>query len=280
MKIFITGGNGFIGHHVAVQAIAAGHAVTVHRHEEADVRDAYAITVAVENAAPDAVIHLAAITPSADPARMAEVNIVGLLNTLAACRLAGVSRFVFASSGGAIYGSVDHPVSEEHPLRPQSAYGLSKLAGEQYLEWFARQHGITAVSLRLGNVYGPGQTTGVHAEFERRMERGNTIHIHGDGTQVRDYVHATDVASAFVASLTAHLTNPFTAINIGTGIGTTVNDIVGRLRWSRKWPAVSEVEYHASRPGEIQSSLLACGKASRLLGWNHHTRLFSRPGLT
>jgi len=174
MRVLITGGAGFIGAHSARALLSAGHEVYLvddlsHGKREAvppgaalevlDVRDPRLLQWMEQNR-PEAVLHLAAqmdVRKSvADPAWDASVNVLGTVNVLEAARRAGVRRFVLASSGGAVYGEQESfPASESHPRRPASPYGVSKLCAEEYVAHFARAHGLSALSLRYANVYGP-----------------------------------------------------------------------------------------------------------------------------
>ncbi len=284
-RILVTGGAGFIGSHVAEGYLAAGHDVLVlddlssGRRENvpagagwvgADVRDAAAVEAAFRSFRPTVVNHHAAqksVTASVrEPVLDADVNVLGLLNLLQASVAHGVRRFVFASTGGALYGSgAPVPVAEDFPPAPDAPYGLSKLAGEQYLGLYGRLHGLESVILRYANVYGPRQDpygeAGVVAIFCGAVLRGKSCVIFGDGRQTRDYVHVADA----VASNLLALEGPPGAYNIGTGVETSVNRLVEELRRVHGGPVA--VEHAAPRPGEVRRVALDVTLARERLGW-------------
>ena len=220
-----------------------------------------------------------------EPAFDADVNLIGLLNVLDCARRSGAQRFVFASSGGVLYGEVDAPASEEHPAAPISPYGISKWAGERYLEFFAREYGLPGVALRYANVYGPRQNphgeAGVVAIFCRRMLAGEPATINGDGGCVRDYVEVADVARANIAALERPLQESFTAYNVGTGIPTDVNQLAGRLYGECRRALVErgqsidvpELQRGPARPGDLRKNLVDAEKAHLELGWSPRTGL-------
>lgn len=286
MKILITGGAGFIGSHIADAYLAAGHEVTVvddlstgrmkniparASFVKADIRDREAMERLLREGRFDAVNHHAAqmdVRRSvADPAHDASVNIIGALTLLEAARAHGVRRFVFASSGGAIYGEQDvFPATEEHPTRPISPYGVAKLTTERYLYYYDAVHGIRSVSLRYANVYGPRQNpegeAGVVAIFTGKMLRGEEPLINGPGTQTRDYVYVGDVARANLAALGVDRTAAF---NIGTARETDVNMLFRALR---PLTGSSAAERHGpAKAGEQLRSVLDVRRASAELGW-------------
>src|SRR2546428_6818086 len=223
MRVVVTGGAGFIGAHSCRALLQAGHSVTAgdglsHGKREAIPRGADLAVIDVRSPQlaaelvrlrPEAVLHLAAqmdVRRSvADPLYDASVNVLGTVNALAAARKAGAHRFVFASSGGAVYGEQDtFPAPEQHPRRPASPYGGSKSCGEEYAE-LARREGLSTISLRYANVYGPGQDpsgeAGVVAIFLHKMLHGGDPVINGDGGQTRDFVYVEDVARANLLAL-------------------------------------------------------------------------------
>ena len=217
MRTLVTGGAGFIGSHVVDALLARGDEVHVVDNlstgsrenlaagaelHELDIRDPAIETLGAE-LRPDVVFHLAAQadvgTSVERPVFDAEVNVVGTVRVLEAARAAG-ARVVFTSTGGAIYGECDEPAAEDHARQPLSPYAVSKLAGEEYLAGWNRLHGTSHVVLRLANVYGPRQMPalegGVVAIFLDRLRAAETCQIFGDGSQVRDFVHVSDVAAA------------------------------------------------------------------------------------
>ncbi len=285
MRIVVTGGAGFIGSHVAETYLAAGHAVWIvddlstgkrpnipvgAHFVQADIA-AEAVRRLLVDEQIDVVNHHAAqmdVRRSvAEPLFDAQVNILGLLNILEGARQAGCQRVIFASSGGTVYGEQNaFPASEDHATCPISPYGVSKLAGERYLYFYHREHGIPSLSLRYANVYGPRQDphgeAGVVAIFTQRLLAGETITINSDGKQTRDYVFVGDVAQANLAALTADHTG---AINIGTGIETDVNTLAEHLQ--RITGAGDRAQHGAAMPGEQRRSVLSWERAADLLHW-------------
>jgi UDP-glucose 4-epimerase len=238
----------------------------------------------------DVICHLAAqidVRKSvADPTYDSRVNIGGTLNLLEAVRQSGKrsTRFIFSSTGGAIYGDlVPPPSTEESPKDPQSPYGTAKLSVEYYMGYYARVHGLTTAALRYANVYGPRQDphgeAGVVAIFCGRLLDSTPLTIFGDGKQTRDYVYVGDVARANLLAATRPLPAigalDARAFNIGTGIETDVVELARLLREI----AGSDVDAkHApERPGEQRRSAVDVRKAQRVLGW--HPKVSLRDGL-
>ena len=295
MRVLVTGGAGFIGSHAADRFVAAGHAVSViddlsngRRENVPPKAEFHALDIRSPEAAAlvraggfDVIAHFAAqmdVRKSVeDPVRDAQINIVGTLNLLEAVRAAGrmgSTRVVFASTGGAIYGDAATPPSAEGVHKePDSPYAIAKHSVEQYLSYYARLHGLGAVSLRFANVYGPRQDphgeAGVVAIFCGRLLDGRPLTVFGDGNQTRDYVYVADVADAVVraaayapprrAGMNAR------AFNIGTGIPTSVVELASALM--RTTGRNVPVEFAPARPGEQQQSYLAIDKAAAELGW-------------
>lgn len=285
-RILITGGAGFIGSHIADALIASGHEVLVlddlstGRREnvppsaafiQADIRDSDSITRIMGDFRPQFVSHQAAQTSVAvstrEPVRDAAVNIIGSLELLQACVKFGVERFVFASTGGAIYGEVPEGerASTSWTPRPQSPYACAKLALESYLHAYEKEHGLRSIVLRYGNVYGPRQDphgeAGVVAIFARRILRGEPIQINarrepGDAGCVRDYVHVRDVVRANVMAIGGAL--PGRLFNVGTGEGATTLEI-GRLLQEAAGTTRSAIHPAPRRPGDIERSVLDPG---------------------
>jgi len=287
MKILVTGGAGFIGSHTVDALVATGeHQVSIiddlsagKRHQvnpgarfhQTDLRDADAVRRVIAEETPETIVHLAAqmdVRRSvADPSFDAQVNIVGFLNLMEAARLQGLRRVIFSSTGGAIYGEQEKfPAPEDHPLHPVSPYGVAKLATENYLFFYKVQYGIEYTALRYGNVYGPRQDphgeAGVVAIFCGRMLERKPCTIFGDGKQTRDYVFVGDVARANLAASKKSVSG---AVNIGTGIETSVNDLYHTLG------TVADVttgpEYAPARPGEQSRSVISPARAGAELDW-------------
>jgi UDP-glucose 4-epimerase len=191
-------------------------------------------------------------------------------------RAAGSSRIVFVSTGGAIYGEGEGqqlPLAESTPIAPLSAYGQSKFAAEGYLALYERLYGLSGVSLRLGNVYGPRQDplgeAGVIAIFCGRLRAGERPTVFGDGTQTRDYIYVGDVVAAALAAAGSEASGP---INIGSGIETNVLELAARLA-DIDGAENFEPEFAPARAGEVQRISLDASQAERELGWRVETSL-------
>ncbi|HNS52818.1 MAG TPA: NAD-dependent epimerase/dehydratase family protein [Anaerolineae bacterium] len=285
MRILVTGGAGFIGSHVVDAFLGAGHDVAVvddlsagkraqvhaaARFYEVDIRsEALGRVVAEER--PEVVCHQAAranVRESMEkPLLYAEVNVLGSLNLLEACRAAGVRKVLYASTGGAVYGEPQFlPVTEEHPARPLDPYGASKHHVEHYLELYKASYGLDFTTLRYPNVYGPRQDpygeAGVVAIFCEKMVAGGQPVINGTGEQERDYCSVLDVARANLLALEAGGGGIY---NIGTGIGTSVNRLFALLAGLTGYGGP---EVHGpAKLGEVYRTYLDAGRARQALGW-------------
>jgi UDP-glucose 4-epimerase len=304
--VLITGGAGFVGSHIADACLDAGWSVTIlddfsnGKPEnvplqaeliEESIRSSAAAT-AVRKGEFDTVIHCAAqmdVRKSvADPIFDAETNIVGMLNLLEAIRsLRKRPRLVFTSTGGVLYGDFTTPPNEETFAKdPESPYAISKLASEYYLAYYGRVHSLEAVSLRLGNVYGPRQDphgeAGVVAIFCGRILSGQPLTIFGTGEQTRDYIYVSDVVRAVQLAATRELP-PIAkldsrAFNIGTGRGTSVNELAKQLQ--RAAGSSVPVEFAPARSGEQMKSFVSIDKAASELGWRPNVSLAEGLALT
>jgi UDP-glucose 4-epimerase len=289
----VTGGAGFIGHHTVAALLAEGAEVLVLddlRHACPAGAPAGAELVPVEVASPqaaaalkrfrpDAVLHLAAQAgvnrSRRDPAGDAQVNVVGTVALVKAALDAGVSRFVMASTGGAIYGQATRlPTPETSRAQPRSPYGAAKLACEGYLAMFGRSHGLRPLALRYGNVYGPLQDgtgeAGVVAITCTRILGGQAPVIRGDGRQTRDFVYVEDVAEANLRALRSGRTG---VLNVGTGSRSSIASVIREL--IRAAGGGIEPETETLPPGEVRDSALDVRRAGRLLGWAPRTQLRS-----
>jgi UDP-glucose 4-epimerase len=295
LKAVVTGGAGFIGSNLADALTERGDEVTIvdnlstgkrenaeqaiaagARLVEADIRDAAALAELFEEVRPEVVFHFAAqidVRKSvADTPLDATINVVGTINVLEAAKRVR-ARVVNSSTGGAIYGEGRIiPAPEDHPAEPEAPYGQSKLAAEGYLELYRRLHGMSTVSLRYGNVYGPRQDplgeAGVIAIFCGKLTSGGRPTVFGDGRQTRDYIYVGDVVSANLAAAASEVTGPF---NIGTGRETSVLDLVRALAeiGGREFEAVHAPE----RPGEVLHIALDYTRAREELGWEPKVEL-------
>jgi UDP-glucose 4-epimerase len=226
---------------------------------------------------PDVVNHHAAQTSVRrsvdDPVDDGRRNVLGSLNVFEAARRASVAKVIYISSGGAIYGEPSRlPCDEEHPIRPDSPYGASKHHPEHYLDIFQRVYGLRYTTLRYGNVYGPRQDpygeAGVVAIFTAQMLAGEAVTINGSGEQQRDFVFVGDVVRANVNALQLADNQ---AVNIGSGAGTTVNEIYRLLRDATGSQLVPR--YGPAKPGETFRIFLDIGRAARVLDWRPATSL-------
>jgi UDP-glucose 4-epimerase len=287
VRAVVTGGAGFIGSHVAEALLARGNEVhvldslvtgsreKVPAGAELRVGDIRSETAALfEDVRPDVCFHLAAQadvgTSVERPVYDAEVNVVGTLQVLQAAR-AHRTHVVFSSTGGAIYGECDGPAGEDAPRRPISPYGISKLAGEEYVAGWNRLFGSRHVSLRFANVYGPRQEAslegGVVAIFLERMAAGEETTIFGDGEQTRDFIYVGDVVTAVLAAAKRE----GGVFNVGTGIETSINALHAACR--RVAGDDREPTYEDERPGDIRRSVTDPSLAQRELGWRAETSL-------
>jgi UDP-glucose 4-epimerase len=286
VRILVTGGAGFIGSNVADRFVALGHEVAVFDnlssgfrefvHLKAklyvgDLANALDVDAAIADFRPDVVDHHAAqidVRKSvADPVFDARVNILGTIGLLQACVAHGVKKVVYASTGGALYGEGRIlPAPEDHPVNPEAPYGASKHTVEHYLYIWKLLHGLDYTALRYPNVYGPRQNphgeAGVNAIFIGLMLEGREPRIFGDGSAVRDYLYVGDVVEANVLALEK---GSGEMVNIGTGVGTSVNDVVRELKSITGF--AGEAIHLPARPGEVQRIYLDASRAKVVLGW-------------
>lgn len=291
MKILVTGGAGFIGSHVVDAYLEQGHDVLVvddlstgkrenvnpkARLFALDIRDKkLAEVIAAEQ--PDVINHQAAkanLRESMDkPGLYADVNILGSLHLLELSRKHNVKKFIFASTGGAIYGEPEYlPADEMHPVNPLDPYGASKAAFEHYLPVYQANYSIPFTVLRYANVYGPRQDpygeAGVVAIFTVKMLHGEQAIINGSGEQERDFAYVGDVARANLLALDRGDGGFF---NIGTGAGTSINDIFSKLRSSTGY---QKQDVHGpAKAGEVFKIYLQADRARSELGWQPTTSL-------
>jgi UDP-glucose 4-epimerase len=288
-RALVTGGAGFIGHHLVAALLARGKPVTVlddlsmgrrenvpaaARFVHGDVRDRAAVTAALADV--DCVFHEAAIVSiraSLDAfLDDADVNLTGTLNVLQCMAGRGVRKAVFASSM-AVYAdsATPTPLAEDAPLAPLSPYGVAKLAAEQYWLMICRQHGIDGTVLRYFNTYGPNQTptpyVGVITIFINRLLAGEAPLIHGDGEQRRDFVHVDDVVAANLAVLDGDASRTSGRVyNVGTGRATSVNEIAAALVQQLGPELVPR--HGPAQQGELRNAIADAGALRAALGWS------------
>src|SRR6266481_7404029 len=284
MKIIVTGGAGFIASHIVDEYIAEGHSVAVidslltgfqknihpkARFYKADIRNSALVEKIFKKERPEIVSHHAAllsvIESIKNPEATIETNVQGTMNVLISFGRYGIGKkkIIFASSAAAYGEPLILPVTETHQLNPLSTYGLSKLLGEELVEFYAREFGFAYTIFRYTNVYGPKQLSGtVMPIFIRSMKHGIRPIIFGDGTKNRDYLHVSDIVPANIAAL-----KKGNGEIINLGWGTTVSDmklfhaLAANLNFGKK-PVMKPY-----RKGEIYSMALSARKAKKILGW-------------
>ncbi|HEX6308899.1 MAG TPA: NAD-dependent epimerase/dehydratase family protein [Longimicrobiales bacterium] len=292
-RVLVTGGAGFIGSHVADAYIRHGARVWIvddlssgrrgnvparAQFAQLDIRDARLADVFSEAGGFDIVSHHAAQIDVrisvTDPRRDAGTNVDGFLNVAECARRFGCGRFMFVSSGGVVYGEPEvRPTPETTAKRPLSPYGVTKLAGEYYLNYYANAHGLDYAAVRYSNVYGPRQDphgeAGVVAIFCTRIGTDEPLTIFGDGEQTRDYVFVGDVVAANVLLAEADLAPADTldarAFNVGTSTVTSVNELARTLMAAAGRQV--ELSYAPARAGEVLHSCLDTAKLGAL-GWS------------
>ena len=285
MKICVTGGAGFIGSNIVDAYVEAGHEVVIldnfssgkwenvnpgAKVYELDINDENVEKIFFEEKFEVLNHHAAQMDVRVsvrDPKFDASTNILGGLNLYEAAKNSGVKKIIFASTGGAIYGEQDYfPADEDHPQRPYSPYGISKLANEKYLFYYRQVYGLNYVALRYTNVYGPRQNphgeAGVIAIFASKMLEGGQPRINGDGEQTRDYVYVGDVVRANLLALGENADGIY---NVATGIESSVNDLF-RILKDETGSGCDEIHAPA-QAGEQMRSVCSYGKIQRELGW-------------
>jgi UDP-glucose 4-epimerase len=291
-NILITGGAGFIGSHVVgklieekkipivIDNLSTGSIENLDPRAlfyQQDITDNEMMEKVFSLHKPRYVFHLAAqisVSQSVkDPTEDARINIMGSLNILNLCVKYGVEKIIFSSTGGAIYGDDvnEVPTSENEQPHPFSPYGIAKFSIENYLNFYSKEHNLKYVALRYANVFGPRQDpygeAGVVAIFTNRMLKNEDTTIYGDGENIRDYVYVSDVARANYLAMEKWEND---LVNIGTGHGTSVNELFNKLKEITGYS--KEATYSDPRPGDLQRSILKCDRA-RKLGWKPDVKL-------
>ncbi len=286
MKVLVTGGAGFIASHVVDLLLAEGHTVVVVDNlstgrranlnpaatfYELDLRSPELAAV-FEKERPDWVDHHAAqvdVRRSVkEPLFDAEVNIQGSIHLIDCAQRAGVKKFIYISTGGAVYGEPEYlPCDEKHPINPICPYGASKHTVEHYLYMYRANYGLNYTVLRYPNVYGPRQDphgeAGVVAIFTGQMLTGKPVVVNGDGEQLRDYTYVGDCARANLLALTRGASGAI--YNLGSGQGTSVNQVFAALKAITGYP--HEAAHGPAKVGETRHIYLDAAKAQRELGW-------------
>lgn len=285
MRILVTGGAGFIGSHIVDAYIEDGHTVTIiddlstgnddnvnprATFLKMDINDKK-ISSIFEKYKFDVVNHHAAQinvrTSLSDPVRDASTNVLGSVNLLTLGAQNNIRRFIFASSGGAIYGEPkSYPITETCRPDPMSPYAIAKLATENYIRVLARLHDFDYVILRYSNVYGPRQISkseaGVISIFINQILKGEECFVNGDGNQTRDYVYVKDVVRANILALQCG--SDF--FNIGTKVETSVNQLINNL--GEITGREIRHKHRAAIPGEVLRNVLDYSKVRRKLKWS------------
>lgn len=287
LKVLVTGGLGFIGSHLVDQYIHNGYDVVILDNLSTGTLsnlnpDARFINMSLldgtladclQNEKPDIVNHQAAQvnvrTSVNDPFYDVETNLLGTIRLLQAGGQVGIKKFIFASSGGTVYGETSKiALPETFNTKPVSPYGINKLASEFYVDFFAKHHGFQSIILRYSNVYGlrqnPASESGVVSIFENRIRNGLPPVVYGDGEQIRDYIHVSDVIAANI--LVSELESPKHEIfNVGTGKGTSLNELL--TLFYQVYPDAKPPVYTNAKTGDLDFNVLSINKLTSL-GWS------------
>ena len=287
MKVLVIGGSGFIGSHVVDRLLTNGQSVRVFDRQAerfraplpdvdycfGDFADRMALVEALSGV--DAVFHLLSTTvpgtADLDPKTDVNDNLIGAINLLDSMQRLGLSRILFLSSGGTVYGIPDTiPIPETHALRPINSYGIVKVTIELYLEMYRRTRGLSPVIIRASNPFGPRQAhsgvQGVISTFLRRILSRQPVEVWGDGTVVRDYLEVGDLAELCVRAGTSERQG---AYNGGSGRGLSINEIIDAIRCVTG--SDFEIRYKPARPLDIPRSVLDCARAKNDFGWECKT---------
>lgn len=291
-RILVTGGAGFIGSHIVNAYLEQGHQVCVVdnlstgskanlnpkvKFYKVDIKDAMKLQKVFNLERPQIINHQAAqkdVRKSVeDPIFDARVNILGSLNLMQLAIKFKVKKFIFASSGGAIYGEAKTiPTPEDYPPAPVSPYGVAKLTVEKYLDYYQHEFKLPYISLRYANVYGPRQDpkgeAGVVAIFVGKLSRNEACTIHGDGKNTRDYIYVGDVVEANIISTEKEIVG---AYNIGTGLETDVNELSKKI--IEATGSKTKPTHGPAKPGEQRRSCLEINLAKKELGWEPKVEL-------
>ena len=291
MKVLVIGGSGFIGSHVVDKLLGDGHSVRVFDrlperfraplpsvdYRFGDFADAMALLEALTGV--DTVFHLLSTTlpgtADLDPKTDVRDNLIGSINLLNSMHSLGLSRILFLSSGGTVYGVPETlPIPETHALRPISSYGIVKASIEHYLEMYRKTRGLSPIIVRASNPFGPRQShsgvQGAVSTFLRRILAGERLEVWGDGTVVRDYFEVSDLAELCVRAGTSGSEGTY---NAGSGYGLSINEVIEAIR--KATGSDFEIVYKPGRPVDVPSSVLDCARAKKDFGWECKTRFDS-----
>ncbi|WP_020675721.1 NAD-dependent epimerase/dehydratase family protein [Geopsychrobacter electrodiphilus] len=289
MRVLVLGGNGFIGSHLVDELLRRGDRVRVFDRFDnnknakknnidcrlGDFSDTSALAEALHDI--DVVYHLISTTvPSTsnlDPVADIQGNLIATVQLLQQMVCLNVKRIVFLSSGGTVYGNPSLvPVPETHPLNPICSYGIVKVAIEKYLNMFAELHGIKPLILRASNPYGPRQghigVQGVIPTFLKRLVDGDSFHIWGDGSIVRDYIFIHDLVKL---CLLAGDSGAVGAFNAGSGLGYSLLNIISAI--TEVSGRIPQVEYFTERKFDVKRVVLDMKKARDVFGWTPETSI-------
>ena len=293
MKCVIFGGGGFIGSAIADRFLREGHQLRIFERPRVppyrtftecesvewitgDILNNHDLSTAIEGM--DVVLHLVSTTlpknSNDDPIYDVQSNVVGTLQMLNVMVDKKVSKIIFISSGGTVYGTPKYlPIDEQHPTDPLVSYGITKLTIEKYLRMFESLHGIKAITLRVANPYGERQrietAQGAVGVFLHNALKGITIDIWGDGSVRRDYIYITDVAEAFLKAVNYEGSNR--VFNISSGQGTSLNELIALLE--SVLGKTIERRYLAARPFDVPVSILSNQLAREQLQWTPLTSM-------
>ena len=257
MKILVLGSEGFVGHNL-VRGLNQNHEVFTadqlergfhNNYTQIDIRNLQDVLNVTKDV--DVVIDLIAhalVSSLEDVIENAKVNILGLLNVLESCRKNDISKIIFTSASSIIGKPEDFHVSEKHPVTPKTAYGITKMTSEHYLRLYNEMYGLRYVIFRFFNIYGPYQRNGIIPSLYSRIKQSQTITIFGKGDQIRDYVYIEDIIPFFDKSVSTNISDNL-IFNLGTGSGTTINEIVNHF--STILCIKPQIQYESVRPGEI-----------------------------
>lgn len=292
-NILVTGGSGFIGSHIVEELLRLGHQITVlttsstihdnilpFAHQIKIIRGDFGNQKLMERALTgiDFLAHLAWSSVPQDasdnPAHDAQTNIIGGIHLLEAAVTAGIKKIIFVSTGGALYGVPEYtPIKETHPLRPISAYGISKMAMERYVHFFYKNHGLDYTILRVANAYGTRQNLtkgqGVIGIWLHKMQQQQPIEIWGDGSAVRDYIYVKDIATAVAKSIDYQGKEKL--FNLGAGKGHSLNEILTIFK--KISPQPMEINYLPSRSFDVPVNVLDNQKIQQAFDWQPQVAL-------